>query len=210
MERDGISEQMDRLMGGDNWRLKFAELLEEGLDREDAILEVYKIRLKKIGEYKYVSSIRILKPHAERTYFHLVYATNHLRGIEKFSRVEQKVAEKQKVVRSKAIDSLSAKKSLQSELFPPGEYVRRQSWYEQDRQIALERARQLFVLLLVTNGQMKFGEILGQLLERPMVWSSDVKRIALEFAAKNQVRISGLRDKERVPKEDSIIIWVAE
>lgn len=38
-----------------------------------------------------MTSTRILMPAADRTYFHLVYGTRHVKGLVEFRKVEEKV-----------------------------------------------------------------------------------------------------------------------
>jgi len=47
--------------------------------------------MRAAGGFTHVTSTRILMPAADRTYFHLVYGTRHVKGLVEFRKVEEKV-----------------------------------------------------------------------------------------------------------------------
>ncbi len=73
--RPELAATYDPLFGGEGWYLEVEELVEHGFTREAAILSVYRERFRRIGEFDHVTSTRVLKPLADRSYFHLVYGT---------------------------------------------------------------------------------------------------------------------------------------
>jgi hypothetical protein len=58
---------IDAMMGGPGW---------ENLSEEETIA-LYCARVKKAGGFKYVTSTRIKKTAADRSYFYLIYGTRH-------------------------------------------------------------------------------------------------------------------------------------
>ena len=84
--------QMGALFGGGDWLGEFQQLVEDdGLSREEAIIELYKRRLKRAGDFEFVRSIRVLKPDSDRPYFHLVYATRHAKGVNRACQGRERV-----------------------------------------------------------------------------------------------------------------------
>lgn len=205
IEEHSLSLQMDELMGGPDWRPEFKKMIESGLEREEAILETYKHRLKKIGGYRFVTSVRILWPHLERTYFHLIYATDNLKGIEEFSRIEKKFMEEQLSVRSIEMDRNEEARSKQRSLFAFGEQARPQSWFEADRTQALKRAKSVFKAALEVNRAVKFGVLYGQCLELPMVWPSDVVNLVQEMRRDGTIEIPEMSARKKRPEQNHIV-----
>ena len=203
-----IAQQMDELMGSSEWRSLFSARLDAGMGREDAILETYKEQLKKVGGYKFVSSIRIMKPNSERSYFHLVYGTQALPGIQAFSRVEKKAAEEQRLVRSKVSERTNLEKSAQMPMFSLDEMPLRQSWFDVERASAIARARRLFERRLRAQTRLEYDNLLGPMIELSLVWESDVKSIIAEFEKEGAVQIIGKNANQRVPKSGNIIEWI--
>src|SRR2546422_7173999 len=72
-----IARSFDELLGGPGWDAA----LKAGGQREDAIIELYRERMRAAGGFKHVTSTRILKPTADRAYFYLVYGTRHVKGL---------------------------------------------------------------------------------------------------------------------------------
>ena len=70
-----------------------------GVRREDAIVELYRDRMRVAGGFAHVTSTRILKPTHDRSYFYLVYGTRHLKGLVEFREVERKAVDEQERVR---------------------------------------------------------------------------------------------------------------
>ena len=67
--------------------------------REDAVVELYRERMRAAGRFAHVTSTRILKPTHDRSYFYLVYGTRHFKGLIEFREVERKAVDEQERVR---------------------------------------------------------------------------------------------------------------
>lgn len=91
-----LTNQFNEMMGGPGF---------EGLD-EAGKIEFYCERIRETGGFEHVTSTRIKKPAADRSYFHLIYGTRHVRGLQEFRDVEeQEIAEQEKVaVEARALD----------------------------------------------------------------------------------------------------------
>lgn len=203
-----ISQQMNELMGGEEWQDEYISLRESGWKREDAIVEVYRARVKRIGNFKYVSCIRVMKPHSDRSYFYLVYGTNELAGIKEFSNVEKKFVTEQQVTRTKAKDKRKEGILQMGQLFPANELPPDRSWHQEDRALALAFAEAEIPRLLKNIGEMTFGELLGNLIERSFIWESDVKRIVRDLKVSGCIQIFGMNPGQRVPVPSNRIRWI--
>lgn len=203
----GISDQMNNLMGGTDWRKEFEARLRNGLSREDAILETYKHRLKLLGGYKYVSSIRVMKPMHERSYFHLIYGTQALPGIQAFSQVEKKVAEEQRLVRARVKDREDVKKSNQIPMFGSDLLPMRQEWFEVEKQSALHRAKHMFLRIMARERRVLYDDILGPVIEIPLVWESDLKTLIASLEKNGDLSIEDKKPRQRVATVGNFLLW---
>ena len=126
-KRPEIRDSQDRALGGPEWRPKYASLIEQGVPKETAVLEVFKAQLKSVGGYQHVASARVRNPLAEKTHFHLVYGTRHERGLTEFRNVEKKVLSAEWGIRIQARDAALQEKTGQGTFMdvfgPPPEAV---------------------------------------------------------------------------------------
>lgn len=158
--------------------------------------------MRATGSFQYATSTRILKPLQERTYFHLVYATRHPKGVEKFRDVEQKTFAEQQSVRQKAQREHRERKSGQSEIdfgsdVPSGTF---QAERKEQR-----RKAEVRLMSLLKKGPMRYKTLQPRILELPLVWNTDLNEILAQGRRAGQFEITGLGPLERKPKKDSII-----
>ena len=66
------------------WRPGWETAVRTAVRREDAIVELYRERMRAAGGFAHVTSTRILKPTHDRLYFYLVYGTRHFKGLVEF------------------------------------------------------------------------------------------------------------------------------
>ena len=96
-ERQKIKKTFIELFGTDKVQDKWEKLT--GKERETAIVEAYRQRLKEVGRYKYVADTVILNPYKDRTHYHLIYGTRNLAGLLAFREVERKAMQEQDIIR---------------------------------------------------------------------------------------------------------------
>ena len=200
-----VISSFDPLFGGPGWDVEVTNLVEEGQPREAAIIKVYLERMRFAGNFRHVTSTRILKPLADRAYFHLVYGTNHWRGLDEFRAVEKAAVREQNRVRDIAQFHYDFDRTQQSGLFGPGELPRPSYTFESLRETACRRAVERLSALLREKKDIKYEEILSDLLEIPLVWRVDVNGWLREMRTTGAIQIVGMSPRERVPKEGYII-----
>ena len=126
-KRPEIRGSQDRALGGPEWRAKYASMIQQGVPKETAVLEVFKAQLKSVGGYQHVASARIRHPLADKTHFHLVYGTRHEKGLTEFRKVEKKVLSAEGGIRIQARDAALQERTGQTTfmdvLGPPPEAV---------------------------------------------------------------------------------------
>ena len=193
----GLAEHRDafiEMMGGTGF---------EGLNEADTIA-LYCDRLRVAGDFKYVTSTRIKKPTAERSYFHLVYATRHVRGLEEFRVVEEKEIAEQERVRLEAKDLERIARTQQPMLFSADEVSGPRS-FEEEFLGQQEKAAARLETLLESHGRISYEELLGELLVMPLVWPRAIKRLIDEQRKADRIEIEGLKDHQRTARKGCFI-----
>ena len=194
---DTAGDSLDQLFGVGDWRS-----IRDSSEREQELVELYVQQVRKTGNFDYATCTRILKPLHERAYFHLVYATRNVKGIEEFREVERRVSPRQDVIRQQTQRDHRETKSGQAEfIFPDGPPSKS---LQLDRASQLRRAEEAINSLL-SERPYRYGDLRGRVLQLPLVWKSDVSDIVLKESRSGRYRIEGLGPRERVPKENCVI-----
>lgn len=210
--RPETAATFDPMFGDSNWYDDFVEQTAHGHSREQAVLSVYMDRLRKAGNYQYVTSTRIKKPLADRSYFHLIYATRHWKGIFEFRNVEKKTAPIQEQVRriakSRAKHEKRSKKTGMGDLFGASEQDGNPLLFEDERDIRLEEGWKKFESILMKQSRTKYELLAGEVLEIPLVWRSDLNSWVKEKQASRKIQIEGISPREKTPKPGHVIVRV--
>lgn len=182
----------DDLFGGEGWR----EAIQAGTRREDAIVDLYRTRMKSSGQFQFATSTRIKKPLSDRSYFYLIYGTRHPEGLVEFRKVEEKEVAEQERVRLDAQQIERVGRSGQAELFGPQDIVESGPLsFEDERRESLQLASELLKRVLAHTIEVDYEVARAVMLECALVWERDVQRIVLE-----QCNVLGMGPRERVPK----------
>lgn len=182
-------EGLARLVGPEHAKVDLTGL--EGLDRDAQIVASYRNGLESYGSFKFVTSAFIPHPNRDRVYFHLVYGTNHEKGIQAFKEAESKAVHAASELRS----SLRRREESNDQL-PWGDVDERDELLMQ-----MEGRSVLFLeglLKTIQPGESQSYDFLWkQAMAVPMVTSS-----RLHQAIRNDPALcwEGLKPKERVGK----------
>ncbi len=171
----------------------------EGLDREDRVVETYCQRVAAAGGYRHCVSSVVLKPTADRTHFHLVYATRSDEGLVAFREIERRGIELQREQRAKAQQRTRVDRSGQGELFGAPQLVAR-AYEDELRDRYLPRAIGVLDDMLRDRGEVSWNELVVAALRVPMVAEGDVKQWLESRRTQRAVEVLGLGPRERVPK----------
>jgi three-Cys-motif partner protein len=191
--RPETAETFNPTFGGENWLAEVDERMADGATREEAVLQVYCSRVRRFGGYEHVASTRILKPMADRSYFHLVYATRHWKGLLEFREVEKRFVDEQERVRAEAKIRGRAARAKTMDLFGAHGVASLPRTYEAERQNNLNLANRDLLAHLRTHPRSTYEELL-KVLEWPLVWESDLKGWLRELKRKGAIempRLSG-------------------
>ncbi len=204
--RPHIAQQFDDLFGAawfDDWKV----LHDAGMTREAAAIKVYTERLKIAGGYAHVTSTRILKPKSDRTYFYLIYATRHRKGIEEFRAIEQKAVDVQESLRNDVKYQAAVLRSGQPGLFGAAIADGAVATYEDERIIQLEQAHtKLLELLRARSEGISFGDLIGPVMETPLTCKSDLNGWIKELKEQGKVEVFGMKPRERTLKPKHLIV----
>lgn len=199
----------DPLFGGPDWHLEVEDYMGTGYNREDAILSVYRDRLRQFGRFPHVTSTRILKPLAERSYFHLVFGTRHWKGLIEFRNVEKKAVDEQERERGAAKTTHRVDRTSQTELFGAGTEQLGPRSSDEERAKELNAAHAKLQRVLSTLGSCSYETLIGEILVAPLVWKSDLDGWLNSLREDGQIEIPELKGRERTPKTGYSIIWKA-
>jgi len=191
-----ITQQMNELFGGPGWE----KVIQSSSRREEAIVSLYRERMRAIGSFKFVTSTRIMKPTIDRSYFYLVYGTRHLKGLCEFSNVEKKFAFEQEHVRSTAIQRVRIERSGQNELFLVSENIDDALDFKEERALQLGSATERMLQVIRESKRIRYDDLLARILETPLVWQSDITDELQRLRKADEITIEGLKPRERVPK----------
>jgi len=167
-----------------------------GLDREDAIVQAYRERIRAEGRFSYCVSTVVLHPQVDRTHFHLVYATRSRRGLVAFREIERRAMREQRSVRATAKQATRA--AFQPALFAAE--VLDTPYVEELATRYADRARNAVIEALGRTERMTYEHLVDQALLWPMVSETDLKVWLSEWCASGRVALHGLTGRERTPK----------
>lgn len=201
-------EQANAIMGGDDWRPQFQEMIAQGVPREEAVIEIYRQRMKMVGGHKFVKSFRVVHPKMEVPYFYLVYCTNHLLGLQRFSSVEKEAFAFQSVGKLEREITERELKTGISDMFADQRYntLRGNELAAKDR--AVKQVRKLLRDVLKKRIRVVYRDLLGIGIERALVWEEDVRAILMEFEGRGLVQNLNKSPNQRTPKLSDNFQWI--
>lgn len=186
----------DDLFGGPGW---------DAAKTEDESIQLYSERIKEAGRFNHVTWTRILHPTSDRTYFYLVYGTRHWKGLLEFRNVEKRFVDEQERVRLTAKQRKRIDKTGQTELFSDASVSTTPRSLKQERLDKKEQALLRLKELVRKNERLLYEDILGSLLEFPLVWQSDINEMIMSRHGID-LEVEGLHLPKRTPKRGHVIV----
>jgi len=200
--RPDIASSFTELFGGPGWE----DAVRSAVRREDAIVDLYRERMRAAGGFVHVTSTRVLKPTHDRSYFYLVYGTRHFKGLVEFREVERKAVDEQERVRFAAKQESREARTGQTELFSADDVAGVPASFEVERSVQRDLAVERLRALLRHQPKVPYEEALASLLELPLVWEADVKRMILDLRDAGELNVVGLNPPERTPKKGHLLV----
>lgn len=115
-----VIETMDKLIPGTDWRAVLDVAKATGAPpeaREEILVEAFRAALRKTGNYRFVTSLVVQKPLADRTLYHLVFGTRNPEGLSVFRDSQVKALKAQADVRASIKSKAKIEKSGQDDFF---------------------------------------------------------------------------------------------
>lgn len=200
--RPEIAASFTDLFGGPGWEMA----VRTGTRREDAILDLYRERMRAAGGFAHVTSTRILKPTHDRAYFYLIYGTRHSKGLVEFRGVEKKAVEEQEHVRLTAKQDSRVARTGQTELFAAASVPGGPPSFDEERAVQRGAAMTRLRALVQGGAVVPYEHALATLLEMPLVWESDVKELIMALHDAGELKVRGLKPRERTPKKSHLLV----
>jgi len=191
-----LSASFDDLFGGSGWDSAVAAASR----REEAIVELYRNRMRTLGGFAYTTSTRILNPTKDRTYFYLVYGTRSPKGLIEFRKVEEAAVSEQERVRFDAKEASRIERTGQPLLLPPEELASGPTALDLERKVRLAEAESKLRSQLDKDGEATYDSAVALVLETPLVFERDMKAMVRRLEQKGYLRLRGLKGKQRVPQ----------
>lgn len=206
-EDEGQRRNFDRLFGAVDYRRRIEGLT--GQDREEELVRCYMDAIRETGTFKYVCSAIVLNPLKDRTHFHLIYGTRHLKGVEEFEKAERHAMTKMENTRETARKKHRFERDHQFELGLSGEPSLGGPYFEELRERYLRIAEGHIWTLLTQKRSMRFRDVWGTACQFPLVWYADVKRWLSNWQKHKQVRLQpGSGDGPRVSRYGNHVVQV--
>lgn len=189
MSTAAIRSSFEELYGTSAFLDDFQKL--EGLDREDFAVEKYAAVIKAAGGFECVGRAVVLNPLKDKTQYHLIYATGHPKGLEKFKETEKAAMRVMEATRAKAQQDTREAKSNQYELLQALD-AHRGEHYRLLRERYLSQARSAVQQLLRTRKRARYDEVWDLALSFQLVWQSDLNDWLKQWRAEQHLVIQGL------------------
>jgi three-Cys-motif partner protein len=201
--RPEIRTTFQDLFGTDEVQRAWSGL--QGREREEAIVEAYRQRLKEVVGYKYAANAVVFHPEKDRTHFNLIYGTRNLEGLRTFRDSERKAMVKQNQIRNVTKQERQIERTRNLALFS-AEEVGSDDYYQELRTRFFEICQSEVVAFLETRKGCLYKELLS-FLEIPLIYEKDIQELLWELKRKGIIEIAGMTGKERVIKADHAIAW---
>ncbi len=160
-------------------------------EREEAAVQEYCKSLKGICRFRYVSQAVILDPTKEKVRYHLVFATNNLRGIEVFKNAEKEAIKTQDDIRNET----KAKRTSQLAFFEVGPSKSPLMRQLHQRYNALAREKVIQVLASHRGSDLPYEDLFSEAMAFPLVTKDDLNDWLGELPQIN-VQTNGPRRKK--------------
>lgn len=195
-DREGNRDSFRRFFAMDNFDEELITY-QNTSDREDALVNLYRKRLKAIGEFEYVNNAIVLHPHRNTTYFHLVYGTRHHRGLKEFKNAEANAME----VMRDALDRIRKSANFEDQLdMTLGTEFLPKTHFDNLVKRYQNKAHETVCDLIKDKQRVTYDEIWETALQFPLTWEEDLRRWLKEWGESDVIEITGMSKRQRVPQ----------
>jgi len=183
--------------GDPNWRVDYDALIASGSSKEEAVLGVFKRKLRQVCGFTYVASTRVQNRTASKTHFHLVYGTRSVKGLVEFRKVEKDAMRAQEDCRVQAKETDRQANSLQQGLFSGLELA--EIMANPDPRAADRASARDWIRREVERGPIPYEDLLPEILQAYSVTEPELKDLLVDLRAEDVVEFDGMRTQQRKP-----------
>lgn len=201
--RPDIRASQDRAFGGNGWRDRYAKLLSQGLNKEDAVLETFKHQLRTVCGFEFVASARIRHPLKSQTHFYLVYGTRHFKGLVKFRDAEKEALRSEEAYRCQARDHELQNRTGQQFLFNGAAATGGNSFV--DPRMEDRSPLDLWLRRTVPLKIFEYEYLATAALERYSVTEPEFKDILVDLRNSGIIKFEGMSQRQRKPSKGVLI-----
>ncbi|MDX1923568.1 MAG: three-Cys-motif partner protein TcmP [Alphaproteobacteria bacterium] len=192
-EREKIKASFEKLFGGGAWESELSDLENAGITHEAAVVELYCQRLRRISSKLdwLVTYSPILHRTMDRSWFYLIYATTHLKGLQQFHKIREKSLEQYDEVRKVAAYKQKTEKTGMSDLFGPAEIPEAtplEELHSYSEKIGPER----IVFFLQSKNEVKYSALAKDILQLPAVTDKILHAWLKKMAQNNLITLNRL------------------
>lgn len=194
---DDESKPFGRLLGPDVTALRQLD----GEEREEAIVRRYCEEVRRVGNFRYVCALPILKAKLDSFHYYLIYATRNARGVEVFKETERDSNRFMHEIRAEAQLHRDFERTNQYPLLQANELYR-ESKYSRFRQKNLLEAKRRVVSLLQSSRDVGFDDVWAESMQFACVLPEDLNSWLDEWQSLKKLAITPpLRKRERTLKK---------
>lgn len=205
--KDTVSVDIERQLG---WRLSEQDRISlsrlSGVARDELLVHSYCEKLQDLFNYLSVVFTSIRHADKERNYFHLVYATRHVKGLIEFRSVERKVFEKEVGIRFEARARMAPEQESQGNLLsafdtdqaPKIEYERR---YTESLYIT----RKKILRTLNERKQIRFQELIVIALKQPYIDLRSLSHLCTSLQQSGELIIQNWTARRKILRKENLI-----
>lgn len=171
--KEAHAEQFEELFGDSTVARDAAPLT--GSERERFLVRRYAQNLKARAGLSYTSTAAVLKADQDSVHYYLVFGTNSPHGIEVFKEAEQTAFEVGESARDEAKSRKRENRTGQTEFLSAFSEPATESPLAKDlRANYLKTAKEAFDAVVYTEKNIHYDELLGTILQTPLVWKTDL------------------------------------
>lgn len=170
---------------------RFAELRDlQGEEQEDEVVRRYCEAIRQVGGFRYVCALPVMKADRDSFQFHLIYATRHPRGVQKFKEVERRAAQQTLVIRAEKQQKKREERSGNLDLFTP-EVRYKETRYQRLKGKNKGLAGNAVMNLIKTRDKVSYDECWAEAMQFAAVYESDLRGWLTTWELQGEVGVTG-------------------
>ena len=197
---ENIVDSLNPILGGPGWRNR----LDLGLPRGLAVEKLFRETLKTIGGFRSVVSTKIERATKDRPHFFITYATKQLAGLKAFRQTEYDALRLHSRNRAAAQERDRQERTGTSDLFAEHHVTVKQTSIDELVEEQAKNAATTLIELLERSHNLRFDQILIEMLEAYMLRETNVKDICVKLTKEGKIENTWGK-RNRKPRNDSII-----